>query len=54
MWSALRRFSINESGATAIEYAVISSLIGLVIITSVNLLGNKLRTTFTEVASNLH
>jgi pilus assembly protein Flp/PilA len=54
MLSAIRNFAGNESGATAIEYGLIASLIALVIITSVSLVGNKLKTTFNEVAGNLH
>jgi pilus assembly protein Flp/PilA len=51
--SALKEFLNDDSGATAIEYGLIASLIALVIITSVATIGNKLSTTFSEVASNL-
>jgi pilus assembly protein Flp/PilA len=43
----------NESGATAIEYALIASMIALVIVASVTTIGNKLLVPFTEVSSNL-
>ncbi|HLW92676.1 MAG TPA: Flp family type IVb pilin [Roseiarcus sp.] len=49
-----RKFVRDESGATAIEYGLIASLIAVVIIATVSTLGNKLSTTFNEVASNLH
>jgi pilus assembly protein Flp/PilA len=49
----VREFLRNESGATAIEYGLIASLIALTIITAVSTIGNKLKTTFSEVASNL-
>jgi pilus assembly protein Flp/PilA len=49
----LREFLSNESGATAIEYGLIASLIAVTIISSVETLGNKLKTTFSEVSSNL-
>jgi pilus assembly protein Flp/PilA len=49
----LKEFLSNESGATAIEYGLIASLISLVIITGVSTVGNKLKTTFTEVSNNL-
>ena len=39
--SALKRFVRDESGATAIEYALIASLIFVVIVTSVTLFGTK-------------
>ena len=54
MLQALRRFAQNESGATAIEYGLIASLIAIVIITSLNALGTKLKGTFNEITSNLH
>jgi pilus assembly protein Flp/PilA len=46
-------FLRNESGATAIEYGLIASLIALTIITAASTVGNKLKTTFTEIGSNL-
>jgi pilus assembly protein Flp/PilA len=39
--SALKRFCSNESGATAIEYGLIVSLIFLVILTAVTSFGNS-------------
>ena len=53
MFGRLRKFAHDNSGATAIEYGLIASLIALVIIVSVSALGNKLTTTFTEVSNNL-
>lgn len=41
----------NESGATAIEYALIASLIAMVIIGAVTLIGTSLDAIFTDVAS---
>ena len=41
MRSHLKRFWADESGATAIEYGLISALIFLVIVTSVTAFGNK-------------
>ena len=40
-------------GATAIEYALIASLIAVAIITALTTLGSKLSTTFGEVSGNL-
>jgi len=48
------RFWRDESGATAIEYGLIASLIAIVIIGAVSALGNGLTATFNEVTSNLH
>ena len=49
----LKKFVANESGATAIEYALIASLVAITIIVSLNLLGGRLMNTFNEVAGNL-
>ena len=53
MNTLMNRFVNDESGATAIEYGLIASLIAVTIITAVSALGNKLQGTFNEVASNL-
>jgi pilus assembly protein Flp/PilA len=46
-------FLRNERGATAIEYALIASLIGLVIIAAVGAVGGSLNNTFNEAAAGL-
>jgi pilus assembly protein Flp/PilA len=52
MFSSLKKFVRDDSGATAIEYGLIASLIALVVIASVAVVGNSLTNTFTEVSSN--
>lgn len=42
-----------RSGATAIEYALIASLIAVAIITAVTTMGTKAAATFDEVSSKL-
>jgi pilus assembly protein Flp/PilA len=49
----LLRFFRDERGATAIEYALIASLIGLVIIGAVSAIGDSLNGTFNEAAEGL-
>ncbi|MGA2794409.1 MAG: Flp family type IVb pilin [Roseiarcus sp.] len=49
----IKKFVANESGATAIEYALIASLIAVAIIVSITVLGTQLQNTFNEVGSNL-
>jgi len=44
MIKSIKKFVANESGATAIEYALIASLIAV---------GTRLSTTFGEVSGNL-
>jgi len=46
-------FILDEDGATAIEYALIASLIAVFIIGSLQLLGNSLSSEFSEVANDL-
>jgi pilus assembly protein Flp/PilA len=49
----LRRFVKDESGATAIEYGLIASLIGVAIIVGATALGVSLNTTFQGISSNM-
>ncbi len=42
-----------ESGATAIEYALIGSLISIMIVTGVTAVGTKLSTFFTNLSANM-
>ena len=53
MLTSLKNFVANESGATAIEYALIASLIAVVIVTAVQTVGTKVSTVFTEVGGAL-
>jgi pilus assembly protein Flp/PilA len=50
---SVKRFVANEQGATAIEYALIASLIAVAIIGALTVLGTQLSTTFSEVSNNL-
>jgi len=47
------RFLREESGATAIEYGLLASLIAVAIIAVVKTLGTNLSTTFGKVATNI-
>jgi pilus assembly protein Flp/PilA len=49
---ALVSFINDESGPTAVEYAVMLALIVVVCITAVTTLGNKANSTFSNVALN--
>ena len=53
MLTYLKNFIANKSGATAIEYALIASLIAVVIIGTVQTVGGKVSTVFTEVGASL-
>ena len=54
MLKAMRSFLGDESGATAIEYALIASLIAVVIITAVTTVGTKVSNTFSEVGNAMN
>ncbi len=49
----LKRFLTDRSGATAIEYGLIASLVAVAIITGASALGTNLNTTFTNLANNM-
>jgi pilus assembly protein Flp/PilA len=49
----ISKFVKDESGATAIEYGLIASLIAVAIIGAVTTLGTKLTTTFGSVSGKL-
>jgi pilus assembly protein Flp/PilA len=53
MTKAIKTFMKDESGATAIEYGLIASLIAVAIIGALALLGTGLTNIFTEVSSDL-
>jgi pilus assembly protein Flp/PilA len=49
----LKRFLGDESGATAIEYALIAAMLSLAVIASASMLGVELKTTFDDTASKV-
>jgi pilus assembly protein Flp/PilA len=53
MQNLIARFVKDESGATAIEYGLIASLISVAIIAAAKSLGSNISTTFSNVAANM-
>lgn len=53
MIKLLHAFIDSDSGATAIEYGLIASLISVAIITAATTLGTNIANTFNSVAGNL-
>jgi pilus assembly protein Flp/PilA len=53
MLKAFVKFIKNESGATAIEYGLIATIIALVIIAGVTAVGSSLSATFTSINTGL-
>ena len=49
----LRKFGRDESGATAIEYGLIASLIAVAIIAGATALGTKLNSTFNTLSTKM-
>jgi pilus assembly protein Flp/PilA len=49
----LKAFVANESGATAIEYALMASLLAVVLIGVLTRLGTKLSSEFAEISGAL-
>jgi pilus assembly protein Flp/PilA len=46
-----RRFADDESGATAIEYALVASIISITIAAALSTMRTSLQTTFNDVAT---
>lgn len=53
MIKSMKAFVANESGATAIEYALIASLIAVALVGVLSSLGTKLSSEFSEISSVL-
>jgi pilus assembly protein Flp/PilA len=53
MSDLLRQFAKDESGATAIEYALIAAIVGIGIIVALTQLGVGLNDIYTKVGSKL-
>lgn len=53
MLTKLSRFLRNSKGATAIEYALIASLIAVVAIAGMRAIGNKIRAQFNTIATTI-
>ncbi|HYD87639.1 MAG TPA: Flp family type IVb pilin [Vitreimonas sp.] len=49
----IKRFCRDESGATAIEYALLGALLSLAVIASVTMLGDELRDLFNGMAAEV-
>lgn len=54
MIKKIRNLVQDDRGVTAIEYGLIATLIAIVIITTVALLGERLRDTFGVVANTMN
>jgi pilus assembly protein Flp/PilA len=53
MFQPIKTFVADDSGVTAIEYALIASLIAVFIATAVQTIGAKVSTVFNETGTTL-
>ncbi len=53
LFNATRKFLRDEEGVTAIEYALIASLIAIAVIVTVTLVGSQLNSVFTKICNAL-
>jgi pilus assembly protein Flp/PilA len=53
MKKLLLRFTNDDAGATAIEYALIAAGISIVIVAAVNSIGTSLNSTYSSISSQL-
>lgn len=53
LYSGIQRFIRDEEGVTAIEYALIASLIAVVIILAVTAVGQDVKNTFQYIANTI-
>lgn len=51
MFKSINLWISDESGATAIEYALIGGLVAIAIVTALTNLGTRLSTNFSEVST---
>jgi len=53
MFKSMKNFAHDDSGATAIEYALIASLIACAIVAAATALGGKIAAVFGSITSTL-
>ncbi|PCI33362.1 MAG: Flp family type IVb pilin [Alphaproteobacteria bacterium] len=51
--NVVKRIVASDAGSTAIEYALIAALIGVVCVGALTAIGGTLDTTFTTISSNM-
>jgi pilus assembly protein Flp/PilA len=49
-----KAFLAQESGATAVEYGLLTALIALALVSALTFMSGKMQNTFNEVSSNLN
>jgi pilus assembly protein Flp/PilA len=54
MMNKMRRFLVSEDGPTAVEYAVMLSLIICVCLSAITTIGHNASSVFSKVANSIH
>ena len=49
----VQHFLVSEDGPTAVEYAIMVALIGVVVMTGAGILGTQINTTFTNLGTTV-
>ena len=49
----IKHFLVNQTGATAIEYALIAGIVSIVIVASLGIISASLNKIFTKVATSM-
>ena len=52
-WRRLRRLVKDDRGFTALEYTLITVIIGTVILSGVDIIGNALQSSYTDISAIL-
>lgn len=50
---SVRKFMRDETGATAIEYSLLASVLALAVVAGARAIGTSLSTTFPKISGNL-
>ncbi|MFQ5554027.1 MAG: Flp family type IVb pilin [Acidimicrobiia bacterium] len=53
MWTAIQSRLSSEEGASLVEYALLVALIAVVAIVAISVVGEKVSSTFSEIADTL-
>ena len=53
MWNLLKSGMVREEGQSLVEYALIISLVAIVLVAGLTALGGSLQTTLTTIVSSL-
>lgn len=53
-FAALKQFTVQDDGATAIEYGLIAALVGVALISALAMMGDSLADVFTTTSTTIN